>query len=163
MRPCRSNTLAAAAGNNRGENLRTERPRRCLAWDRGSQRFRRRLARLAHGRLRRAVHRRADGSRPVRQHAGGSLRVDLSRGQGGAPGLGPRDRRSRDQDAARHLRARRQGESATRSTIPHRARAAHRASRPSALRCPQRHRQHAAVSRHRRWAMGRQGDRRKAQ
>ena len=43
----------------------------------------------------RAVQRRAEGSRPAGEHAGGSVPVDLGRRQGRPPRDGPRDRRSR--------------------------------------------------------------------
>ena len=54
-----------------------------------------RLARVAHRRLRGAVHRCAEGSRPVRDHAGESLRLDVRRRPRRAAGVGARHRRSR--------------------------------------------------------------------
>ncbi len=100
-------------------------------WPRGraaarwrTERIRRRLARLAHGRLSPAVQGRTEGSRPPGQPAGGALHLDLWRRQGQLAGDGPRHRRSRQRAPARYLRAHREGERLARPPLPHRARAA---------------------------------------
>ncbi len=136
---------------------------RRVAAHRRPQGIRRRLARLAHGGDARAVHRRAGGSRVARRRR----RADLDAWTAGADTAGPardraRDRRPRDPQPARHVRARRARERSARPAIPDRARAAHRARRHSALRSARRDPEHAAVSRDRRRPLGRAGDRPRA-
>ena len=99
--------LAAAGGHREGAHLWAGGPRRRLAAHRRAEGLRRRLARLAHRRVRGAVHRRAEGPRLLRQHTGGSLRLDQRRRCRRPAGGRARDWRSRQHHAARHLRARR--------------------------------------------------------
>ena len=74
-------------------NTAARRPRRRVAAHRRAQGLRRRLARLAHRGVSRAVHDAPEGPRAARQHARGSLRLDLRRRQGRAARDGARHRR----------------------------------------------------------------------
>ena len=149
--------MGEAARRRGSEDIRRRRrPRRRVAARRRLERFRRRLARLAHRGVRGAVRRRAEGSRPLREPAGRSVHLDLRRRQGRPARDGARDRRSRDRaccstssSASRRRTARAIAASAssTRSIcaerdIPRFAAAG-------------RHREHAAVSRDRRRSLGR--------
>ena len=76
-----------------------------------------------------------------------SVRAHIGGGQSRVARDGARDRRPRHSHPARQLCARGKGEWREGSSLPHRARAAHRAGRRPALRHIGRDRQHAAVSR----------------
>ena len=98
--------LGEAARRRRREDVWRRWPRRCLAQGRCAEGFRGRIARLAYGGVSRALCRCACKPWPVRQHARRSLPLDLGRRQGGSARARPCDRRSRQCDAARSLRAR---------------------------------------------------------